>query len=104
MKAPYFDVTRIPLHPSDGSFMASVVNEERRVCGGIDDRVRSLVDDFVSLAREVKELYARLENTRGFFARWTLRRRIRAITRRLSDNMSVRNELATARWRRTYGS
>lgn len=104
MNAPHFDVTRIPLHPSDGNYMAAVVNEERRVCGAIDERLDGISNDFVSLTNEARELVSRLNHTRGFFARWAIRRRIKAITRRVSDNLSVRNELVTARWRRTYGA
>lgn len=104
MKAPYFDVTRIPLHPSDPNWMSAVVNEERRVCGAIDERLDDISNDFVSIANEATELESRLRCTRGFFARWSIRRRIKALSRRVSDNLAVRNELVTARWKRTYGA
>jgi hypothetical protein len=104
MNIPHFDITRIPVDPSSSDFMSAVVREERRVCGALDERIDALVSEFVSLAREAKELAMSLDTTNGFFARMKIRSKLRAVGRRLSDNMDIRNELVTARWRRTYGS
>lgn len=104
MNAPQFDINRIPLNPSDPGFMEAVVTEEKRVCGAIDDRLDKLVGEFGLLAKEALELAVKLQTTPGFFARWALRRRIKCITRRLRDNSTMRNELTSARLKRTYGA
>lgn len=104
MNAPHFDVTRIPIHPSHPDWMSAVIREEQRVCGPIDERMAAVTKQFVSLSDEATELASRLKYTRGFFARWGIRRRIKAINRRILDNMSVSNELVTARLNRTYGA
>ena len=104
MNIPYFDITRIPVDPSSPDFMSAVVREEKRVCGALDERIDALVAEFVSLVREEKELATSLNTTSGFFARMKIRSRQRSVRCHLSDNMDIRNELVTARWRRTYGS
>lgn len=78
--------------------------EEKRVCGAIDERIETLVEEFMKLSREARELALSLDTVDGFLARWHIRKQLKRLGRSLFDNMAMRNELITARWKRTYGS
>lgn len=104
MNAPHFDFNRIPLHPSDGGFIAAVVAEEQRVCKEIDERLLSVGKEFCMLSDKARAIAMELDTKKGFFARVLIHMRLREVTSRMSDLMDIRYELITARWRRTYGA
>jgi uncharacterized protein (UPF0335 family) len=103
MNLPKFNLANLPTQVDSNTYLKAVVAEENRVCCKIDKRISVLEDEFIAMAGEMKQLTTRLYGE-GFFARMLTRVEIKKLSRRLDDNRTMRNELTTARWRRTYGA
>jgi phage-related tail protein len=103
MNAPQFSFSRIPVYAPANDVIKAVVAEEKRICDAIDARMNEVRDEFSALVDRLRMLEGSLESTKGFFARFLVKREMKDIARRIRDNRSQLDELATARWRRTYG-
>lgn len=101
MRAPKFDITRLPTTASAADYMRAVLDEEKRVCGAIDARLTELENEFLRIAKQVQDMQ-RKQAESGFFRRFVIGLDIKELTRRLDDNRTMRHELMDARWRRTY--
>ena len=65
---PEFNFDNIPIHITDPrEFVNAVVNERKRVCGPIFERIYQLTDEFYEKVTEIKKLRKSLETTKGFF-------------------------------------
>ncbi len=103
MNLPYFDINRVPINARiGGNWMKSIIDEEKRVCGPIDERRSALAAQFGKLYRETKELERQYTFTRGFFPRRRIRKRMKYILRCLEDIKTMLQTLAHERWIRTY--
>jgi len=102
MNIPYFNLDALPLKVDSYDYLRAVVAEEKRVCGPIDDRIRDLENKFVELVNQMEALQLTLNQTKGFFARWTIRTKMVALTYKIDTNRDMRYSLVCDRIKRTY--
>ena len=102
MNAPQFNVGNLPLEGGTNDYMKAVLAEEERCCSGIDKRIRETENEYLSMSKDVDRLAKDIDGL-GFFARWIVRQKIKAIAVRMSLRRDVLAKLYDARWRRTYG-
>lgn len=102
MNLPYFDLDALPLKVDSHNYLRAVMAEEKRVCGGIDDRIRELENKFIELVNQVEALKLTLDKTKGFFAKWTIRTKMVALCYKIDTNRDMRYSLVCARINRTY--
>lgn len=98
---PHFNVSNLPLEVNNG-YMKAALTEETRVCAPIDARIHEMETEYLSMSSHLKTLSSASENC-GFFARWGIRAKIKAICKRMVWHRAVIAKLYNARWKRTYG-
>ena len=102
MNAPEFNVNNLPMEAGSTNYMKAVMAEEQRCCGGIDSRIHEVEKEYLSMSDKINVLTKDIDN-HDFFAQWGIRRKMKAIARRMSWHRNVLAKLYDARWRRTYG-
>lgn len=101
MNAPSFDITRIKNAYGSSAWVNEMIAEETRCCESIDARTTRVEDESLQLHTKMGELEKRLQDTCGFFARWSLRSQMKRIAKQMEWRRLVLIELYEARIRRT---
>lgn len=98
---PHFNVNNLPMEV-DSNYMKAAIAEETRVCGPIDARILEMENEYLSMSSQLKTLANETDNC-GFFARWNIQGKMKAIGRRMLWHRDVLARLYKERWKRTYG-
>ena len=102
MNAPHFNLGNLPMENGSVGYMKAVLAEEQRCCKDIDIRIREVETEYLSMSDNLN-VFAKTIDSYGFFARWGIYRKMKALARRMSWHRDVLAKLYDARWRRTYG-
>ena len=98
---PHFNVNNLPLEVTN-NYMAAVIAEERRVCDPIDKRILEVENEYLSMSNQL-EVISDTMNNAGFFARWGIQSKMKALAKRMAWHRAVIAKLYNARLKRTYG-
>lgn len=74
---------------------------EKDRCGRVDGRLSKLESEFQSLVNEFKTVQSNFQNAQGFWNRWKCKRKLNAVSERISINRDLRHALYRLRWQLT---
>lgn len=82
-------------------YVKYLMDEEKKQCGKIDERITTLETEFYNLIEECKREATIAENTKGFWNRIQATRKVEKIAHCIAINRDLRHTLYIERWRRT---
>lgn len=85
------------------TFIKFLKSKEEIRCHWIDERIRTLEDEFYDLVKSYHEVVTRWNITSKWWKRWALFWEIHKINKKLYINRDLRKFLYQERWCRTYG-
>ena len=101
MNAPYFDTKNLTAPFESSTWCHQMLDEQHRCCDGIDARLQTVLNDSIQINKQLSEMEKEMKTTNGFFARWSLRTKIKKLQDRLQWHHRVLNKLYEARIDRT---